>query len=128
MRLEDKQVDHKQVGDNRQVGNLEDKEVAVVGNHTPLRTAVEVDIQLQEELADQGETLLEPVVLPLVVDQTYHLFCPFQLCVVSACMRKPCNTPDQPNISLTQQPERVLHFQQCMQLRNIYRQVVGDIT
>ena len=42
-----------------------------------------VDSQLQEELVDQCVTSAEKGVLPLVVDQTCHLVCPFQPYVAS---------------------------------------------
>lgn len=43
------------------------------------------DIQLLAHKADQSATSAERVVLTLVKDhQTCHLFCPIQLCVVSA--------------------------------------------
>lgn len=42
-----------------------------------------VDSQLQEELVDQCATSAEQGGQPLVVDQTFHLVCPFQPYVAS---------------------------------------------
>lgn len=77
---------------------------------------VEVDIQLREELADQSVTSADQGVLPLpVVAQTFHLFCPFQSCVVSAYMHKPCNKPYLPYKTATVKPLEFRHFQQSLQ-------------
>lgn len=69
--------------DNQQLGSLEP--VEQVGKNRVAHTLVEADIQPTEELADQCETSAEKEALPSLAEaRTYHLFCPFQPCVVSA--------------------------------------------
>lgn len=84
---------------------------------------VEVDIQPSQDMADQCETSVDEGVPPLVVDQIYHPFCPFQPCAVSACRHRPCNKLNQPIDSVSVKPPEVHHFPRCMQLRKICMQV-----
>ena len=83
---EGKHVEGKPVEeDNQQQDNLElDQEG---GSHAVAHMKVQKDGQLVEELADLHVTSVEWEALPLLVEtQIYHLFYPFQSCVVSALL------------------------------------------
>lgn len=83
---EGKHVEGKPVEeDNQQQDNLElDQEG---GSHAVAHMKVQKDGQLVEELADLHVTSAEWEALPLLVEtQIYHLFYPFQSCVVSALL------------------------------------------
>lgn len=89
--------------------------VVVVGIHRVAGVGVgvgmiEVHMQWLEEEADPNETYVEQVVLLLALHQTFHLFCPFQPCVVSAYSCKPCNKPCLSNNSEPEKPLEVRHF------------------
>ena len=74
--LEDTEQEDMQPVDNLELDSQEpevDKAVHMLLVHS----------QLQEELVDQCVTSAEKGVLPLVVDQTCHLVCPFQPYAVS---------------------------------------------
>ena len=58
-----------------------------VDNHRVAHKLVE-DIQQRVGKADQAGTSAGLGALPLLVDQTYHLVCPFRFCVVSETLNK----------------------------------------
>lgn len=74
---------------------------------------VEVDNQLKVEWADQILTFAGLEEQPSSAGaRTFHLSCPFQPCVVSACTHKPSNKQCQIDSSESEKLLGVLRFQQ----------------
>lgn len=116
-------------GDNQEEDNLEQDSLGPEGedNHRAVHMQA-VDTQPKEVLVDQCVTSAELEAQPLVDHQICHPACPFQSCVASACMHKPCNTPDQPYTTAIEKPLEFHHFQQSLQLWKICMLFVGGRT
>lgn len=81
-RQEDSPVEDNLREDKAELGEVDIHKVVVA------HRAVDEDIQQWGDMADQAETSAEQGGLSLAVNQTHHLACPFQSCVVSAIFHK----------------------------------------